>query len=73
MPRFAVDVRAVITVEVAADDAAEAIQLAKNWVRWLSPTYEQLEDYLTGHAAGVVEPGDFIVESATPHEENGNA
>lgn len=69
MPKFTVDVKAFINVTVEAPDAQLALGRAERFVEWLSPTVEQVADYLTDHPEGIVDGGSFGVDGDSDVEE----
>lgn len=70
MPRYAVDVKVFINVLVEADTPEQARSRAEAWVDWISPTDEQLQDYLSDHPdAGIAEGGTLAIDGESDVEE----
>lgn len=69
MPKFNVDVKAFISVEVEAANEYEAQGRAERFVEWLSPTTEQIVDYLEDHPEGIgFSTGSFDVDGESEVE-----
>jgi hypothetical protein len=70
MPTYSVDVKCFINIEVEAPTKKAARAAAEAWVEWLSPTDEQLEDYLEDHEdAGITSPGGFDIDGVSEVEQ----
>lgn len=62
MPRYAVDVKAFISVIVDADDAAQVRERADDFVEWLSPTTTTIRDYNADHEPIDPDTGPFGID-----------
>lgn len=70
MPLYTVDIKAFINVEVEAESADQAKAAAEAWIEWISPTDEQLADYLTDHEnAGITDGGVLSIDGDSEVEE----
>jgi len=69
MTLYRVEVKALISVVVEADDAQLAIGRAERFVEWLSPTIEQIDDYCDDHEPIHTDTGPFGVDGRSGVEE----